>query len=197
MKQCRICFDDSDQPNLISPCKCKGSQKWVHIECLNMWRAQSQQSFYKCPTCKYEYRVERLQWARYVQNPISITILTILVILSIILFVAYFLNFFLWILGSGVVQNAWQISRQVLWWATLAIGMVAFIFLTEKENLSFFDFNFYSTTGIVYSASFMGLFSLFYILYNGIRYYCMQLLNSLGERILQVNPDDNDHDKED
>ncbi len=185
-------MDDSDEPNMISPCKCRGSLKWVHIECLNLWRTQSQQSFYKCPTCQYEYRVERLVWAKYIQHPITLTVLTVFLILCFVLFIAYFLNFFLYILGSGVVQNAWKISRQIVWWATLALGMAAFIFLTEKENLSFFDFDFYSMTGIVYSASFMGLISLFYVVYNVVRYYCMQLLNSLGERILQVNPEEDE-----
>jgi E3 ubiquitin-protein ligase DOA10 len=36
---CRICLSDditSDNP-LISPCKCSGTMKMIHIECLRSW----------------------------------------------------------------------------------------------------------------------------------------------------------------
>eukprot|EP00835_Amoeboradix_gromovi_P002331 NODE_130_length_18488_cov_0.389961.p8 type:complete len:196 gc:universal NODE_130_length_18488_cov_0.389961:4787-4200(-) len=192
MRQCRICFDSEEQDSLISPCLCKGSSKWVHTECLNQWRAQSQRSFYTCPSCKYEYRIQRLKWAKYIQNPLTLTVVTIIIIFIIILLLAYFLNYFLYVLGTGVVQNAWQISRQVVWWATLSLGMVAFLFLTEKDNLSFFDFDLFTFGGasIMYSTTILGLISLFYLLYNGVRYYCMQMLNILGDKILQVDSDE-------
>ena len=36
---CRICFNDEyDQSNpLINPCKCRGSMKYIHLECLRIW----------------------------------------------------------------------------------------------------------------------------------------------------------------
>lgn len=38
---CRICLDSEDTENrhnpLISPCKCTGSMKDVHLECLKVW----------------------------------------------------------------------------------------------------------------------------------------------------------------
>eukprot|EP00834_Sanchytrium_tribonematis_P003751 NODE_156_length_15158_cov_0.791553.p8 type:complete len:194 gc:universal NODE_156_length_15158_cov_0.791553:14238-14819(+) len=192
MKQCRICYDSENQEELISPCLCKGSQKWVHVECLNEWRATSQQSFYKCPTCKYEYRVERTQWAKYVHHPYTLVALTLIIIILIILFIAYFLNFFLYILGSGFVQNAWQISRQVVWWATIAVGIAAFVFLTDREdfNFNFDSLYFFSFSNLMYYASFAGLSALFALVYAVVKHYCMQLLNILGEKILQVNPDE-------
>ncbi len=33
-KECRICFDTDDQDDIISPCNCKGTSKWIHKECL-------------------------------------------------------------------------------------------------------------------------------------------------------------------
>nr|XP_009779487.1 PREDICTED: uncharacterized protein LOC104228672 isoform X2 [Nicotiana sylvestris] len=36
--QCRICLE-SDGRDFIAPCKCKGSSKYVHRECLDQWRA--------------------------------------------------------------------------------------------------------------------------------------------------------------
>ncbi|KAI8608035.1 hypothetical protein BC830DRAFT_1086506, partial [Chytriomyces sp. MP71] len=47
-RMCRICFGgeggdvegtpEEDLGRLISPCKCKGSMKYVHLNCINEWR---------------------------------------------------------------------------------------------------------------------------------------------------------------
>jgi hypothetical protein len=39
-KQCKICLggEEPELGRLISPCKCKGTIKYVHLECLNQWR---------------------------------------------------------------------------------------------------------------------------------------------------------------
>ena len=34
-KECRICYLEE----IISPCLCNGTGKWVHRECLEIWRA--------------------------------------------------------------------------------------------------------------------------------------------------------------
>ncbi|XP_061344785.1 uncharacterized protein LOC133290650 isoform X6 [Gastrolobium bilobum] len=36
--QCRICFETEGR-HFIAPCKCKGTSKYVHRECLDNWRA--------------------------------------------------------------------------------------------------------------------------------------------------------------
>ncbi|CAD8055060.1 unnamed protein product [Paramecium sonneborni] len=36
-KNCRICIQDDESSQFISPCKCKGSTQFVHEECLKMW----------------------------------------------------------------------------------------------------------------------------------------------------------------
>lgn len=62
LKQCRICFDDNDQRNLISPCLCSGSSKYIHKHCLEEWRRTSQLNYYRCPTCHYHYKISRIWW---------------------------------------------------------------------------------------------------------------------------------------
>ncbi|KAH8065316.1 hypothetical protein JL721_8272 [Aureococcus anophagefferens] len=37
-KLCRYCFDGEEEGELISPCACKGGQKWVHLDCLRRWQ---------------------------------------------------------------------------------------------------------------------------------------------------------------
>ena len=38
-KACRICLDDLDDVNnpFITPCKCDGSMKFIHLNCLREW----------------------------------------------------------------------------------------------------------------------------------------------------------------
>lgn len=62
-RQCRICLDDEEDENecdpLISPCRCKGSQQWVHRKCLDEWRANNADhvAFSKCMECLTDYRL--------------------------------------------------------------------------------------------------------------------------------------------
>ncbi|KAK6359481.1 hypothetical protein TWF696_000637 [Orbilia brochopaga] len=99
VKQCRICFDTSTEDadpelgRLISPCLCKGTARYVHEECLRAWRLQSanSQSFYKCPTCHFEYQFRRLKIAQVIASAtvqIGITALIFLVTVYVLGFVA-------------------------------------------------------------------------------------------------------------
>jgi hypothetical protein len=41
---------------MIAPCKCKGGSKWVHRDCLNLWRAQEKdRAFAQCTECLFHY----------------------------------------------------------------------------------------------------------------------------------------------
>lgn len=51
--ECRICYEGGE---LIAPCRCSGSRGFVHRKCLDEWRSQSRQTFYKCEICEYEYK---------------------------------------------------------------------------------------------------------------------------------------------
>ncbi len=57
-EQCRICLEYSFLSELIFPCKCNGSIKFVHELCLNKWRYKSINisSYYNCDQCKYSYK---------------------------------------------------------------------------------------------------------------------------------------------
>jgi E3 ubiquitin-protein ligase DOA10 len=55
MAVCRICFDnDTDEKKnpLLSPCSCKGSQKYVHRECLEKWLKVEPIKGLDCSVCK-------------------------------------------------------------------------------------------------------------------------------------------------
>tara|TARA_B110000008_G_scaffold276829_1_gene316852 strand:+ start:1516 stop:2454 length:939 start_codon:yes stop_codon:yes gene_type:complete len=59
--ECRICFDQIDNDELISPCRCKGTSKWVHRGCLNKWRMinKNREPNRKCMECREEYVIRR------------------------------------------------------------------------------------------------------------------------------------------
>ncbi|OHE97622.1 hypothetical protein CORC01_07037 [Colletotrichum orchidophilum] len=74
--------DDPDSGRLISPCKCKGSQRYVHEGCLQSWRyadSTATRHFFACPTCSYQYKLERLSWANRLQGTFAQILLTILI----------------------------------------------------------------------------------------------------------------------
>jgi len=35
---CRYCFEGEEDGELVSPCRCAGGQKWVHVTCLRRWQ---------------------------------------------------------------------------------------------------------------------------------------------------------------
>ena len=63
MEECRICLDEDIRDKLISPCRCNGTSKWVHEECLQTWRLANMNNdrANKCEICNAEYITRRIQ----------------------------------------------------------------------------------------------------------------------------------------
>lgn len=57
---CRFCLGTDTAENMIAPCLCAGSCKFVHRTCLNEWRAQEvrPRAFTHCPSCRFQYLTE-------------------------------------------------------------------------------------------------------------------------------------------
>lgn len=75
---------DSEDPasgRLLRPCKCKGSSKYVHEGCLNIWRHAdpgfAKRNYWQCPTCRFRYRLQRMRWAAWISSTTSQVILTV------------------------------------------------------------------------------------------------------------------------
>lgn len=62
-KFCRICYCEANpitnDKDLISPCKCSGSVKYIHFTCLKMWRIKGKtfKDMNKCEQCHTEYNI--------------------------------------------------------------------------------------------------------------------------------------------
>ena len=54
---CRICHEYDSLDNLIHPCKCSGTSKYIHKHCLHQWMNLSSNPLAKsqCFECKYNY----------------------------------------------------------------------------------------------------------------------------------------------
>lgn len=54
---CRICFDpETDEHKLISPCKCTGSMRFIHEDCLKIWLLSKDKDLTnsECDICKFK-----------------------------------------------------------------------------------------------------------------------------------------------
>jgi len=102
-KMCRICFAGSEEEDnlgrLISPCQCKGTMRYVHVECLNHWRLQSQKktSFFQCDECKYKYAFRRTKMAKFATNEFILTLVTLSLFALCVFLGGFLAKFFLYL----------------------------------------------------------------------------------------------------
>lgn len=96
-RTCRICLEPQEDPSnpLISPCKCSGSCKFVHRDCLRRWRedALTESSFYQCEICKFKYQYNRLWWGNLLGSVWVVGLVFILVVAATLVGVGYVTNF--------------------------------------------------------------------------------------------------------
>lgn len=116
-RQCRLCFEEceaivelppagsasqnvrirycsADDPTLgqlISPCNCTGSARFIHEGCLEAWRKNAAQKkhFWECNICHYQYQFSRLGWARLLENPAAHFAITATVSLFLVFIFGY------------------------------------------------------------------------------------------------------------
>ena len=84
---CRICFGGSEMGQLISPCLCSGSMRFVHLECLTHWRAVSHNplSYVQCESCHYRYSFRRAVYATVIRSALVLHIVTFFVLGALLL----------------------------------------------------------------------------------------------------------------
>jgi len=59
---CRICYEYEDVGEMIAPCSCKGSQRWIHRDCLDRWRSSGfQRAFTNCRECGFQYDLQLIR----------------------------------------------------------------------------------------------------------------------------------------
>ncbi|KAF9963716.1 hypothetical protein BGZ65_000262 [Modicella reniformis] len=109
-RQCRICLGGAEEEKalgrLISPCLCKGSMKYVHVECLNAWRTRSPkpESHYKCDTCKYSFSFRRTAFARYLAHPMTLFVLTVVVFVMAVFAAGFAMKLLLYLMAEESLE---------------------------------------------------------------------------------------------
>lgn len=81
---CRICFDgdgDDEKGELLAPCYCNGTSKFIHERCLDDWRKSSPVAFNHCPTCNYVWKTLPVPWYyNCFNNSKFLVVITILIL---------------------------------------------------------------------------------------------------------------------
>jgi len=83
-----VTYDSSDPKSgrLLRPCKCKGSSKYVHEGCLQAWRhadpGYAKRNYWHCPTCGFQYRLERMNWGRWISSTTTQIVLTVTILFT-------------------------------------------------------------------------------------------------------------------
>jgi hypothetical protein len=87
IRSCRYCFCSDDDSDLVAPCRCKGSTKYVHKKCLKEWFEKSNnrivvpaafnQYNFSCEIChtKYKFDCKKIQPTTKLWTEISLYIL--------------------------------------------------------------------------------------------------------------------------
>ncbi|KAI6250270.1 hypothetical protein HI914_01324 [Erysiphe necator] len=90
--------EDPTSGRLLRPCLCRGSQKYVHELCLQKWRYANSHglqkpNFWQCPTCKFQYRLQRMIWSRLIISPTVRIGITFIVIIATTFVFGFFADY--------------------------------------------------------------------------------------------------------
>ncbi|XP_015571247.1 uncharacterized protein LOC8259964 isoform X2 [Ricinus communis] len=87
--QCRICLDNGGE-DLIAPCHCKGTQKYVHRSCLDNWRSTKIVAFLGMFVYKF-YGEELREMFGYEEHPYGFYTVAVLAIVLVGLLYGFFI----------------------------------------------------------------------------------------------------------
>lgn len=188
-KECRICLSDDLIENMICPCLCTGTNKYVHEECLKKFIMFSNNESFKkeCYICKneYNYEVEDIECIKCSLSLFSLNVLFSLIIvflinsyifsilncilLLFILILPFFVNILLSIKKKYILLKLYCKELMLIPFLLLFIG----IFLLQYEILNIYGY-------------YLGNISIFMI-WN-IHYKCINKLNKFEHfKILSID----------
>ena len=120
-KECRICYESTDQNEMLSPCGCKGTMEHIHSHCLKNSIESNGEEF--CGICGQNWRgvtiVEKNKnFIDYIKEESQHLYIYLSIIVSIILFcvsmiiikIAFFLNYFEFYGNTVAVHNVLVMS---------------------------------------------------------------------------------------
>ncbi|KAI5959919.1 uncharacterized protein KGF55_005151 [Candida pseudojiufengensis] len=139
---CRICRGEGtlNQP-LYHPCKCRGSIKYIHQDCLLEWLKHSNKSTEKCDICNTNYKFKiiydpnmpktipiNLIWSKFIQlisgtilKIISISLYIICVLIQVPIFWKFCGRIYTWAIDGNLPINNNQIFSNALYFGEFDI----------------------------------------------------------------------------
>lgn len=115
---CRICLESSSSDEslgrLLSPCRCKGTMKYVHATCLDQWRAASARSSSSvaCDQCGAPYRFRKSRFVGLATSPTLLFVVSLGLFLLLIWSVGVVATFAMDLYDTPVTQRKAKSS----WW---------------------------------------------------------------------------------
>ncbi|KAJ6161060.1 Zinc finger RING-CH-type [Penicillium chermesinum] len=217
LQKARVVYEseDPDSGRLLRPCKCKGSSRYVHEGCLQTWRhadpRYGARNYWECPTCHFQYRLERLTWARWISSATSQIALTLAILLITIFLLGFIADPIIDLCLGPVADDIYlELEEDASWIEHFIKGFAALGFASFFKaifTLSPLHWNIRGSgvvsngrsTGRNRLASLnwlvilVGIGTFLWAVYKGVRSWCRRTLEKAGERVMDVPlPEDDD-----
>ncbi|EUC27890.1 hypothetical protein COCCADRAFT_110556 [Bipolaris zeicola 26-R-13] len=224
LQSSNVVYED-ETGRLIRPCMCKGSSKYVHDACLQAWRhadpSYGRRNYWQCPTCGFRYRLARLGVGRIIGSVSAQVGLTVLILFSIIFVLGFvadpIINLYLdpwsvllpWSGHSASDYSYYYEDESSTWYEHFAkgfasMGVLGFLKVLLASPLSYFRIGGGArgrTTGrdryeqISWIIILVGVATFLTAIYKGVRSWSRRTLERAGERVMDVQGDEEDEDE--
>ncbi|KAL4927304.1 E3 ubiquitin-protein ligase MARCH [Aspergillus undulatus] len=215
--------EDPELGRLLRPCKCKGSSRYVHEGCLQTWRhndpSYGRRNYWNCPTCGFQYRLERLTWARWISSTMTQLALTCVVLILTIFLLGFvadpIINLYVDPVETIYYADYWEGNslsdgERATWFEHFVKGMASLGLLSFIQTIyGLAPWHWFSvrssslrgrpTTGrsrvsnLSWIVIVLGIASFLWAVYKGVRAWSRRTLEKAGERVMDVPlPDDDD-----
>ncbi|KAJ5126358.1 Zinc finger RING-CH-type [Penicillium atrosanguineum] len=204
----RVVYESEDSGRLLRPCQCKGSSRYVHESCLQTWRhadpRYGARNFWQCPTCGFQYRLQRLTWARWISSAGTQLLLTIAILLLTVFVLGFvadpILDLYLGPIDIDVYELEEELNTDASWIAHLVKGVASLGLLSFVRSIWMIS-PFWSprsgilagrTTGRDRARSLnwllivVGVGTFLWAVYKGVRSWSRRTLEKAGERVMDV-----------
>ncbi|KAF2130747.1 RING finger domain-containing protein [Dothidotthia symphoricarpi CBS 119687] len=213
---------EDESGRLIRPCNCKGSSKYVHEACLQAWRhadpSYGPRNYWQCPTCGFKYRLVRLGAGRFVGSvaaQVGLTLLILTIVVFVLGFIAdpiinmYFDPWSYLMPWSSRPSYDYYEDEPVTWGEHFAkgfasMGVLGFLKVLVASPFSYFRLGGGGGRGrngrdryeqISWIIILVGVGTFLAAVYKGVRAWSRRTLERAGERVMDVQGDDDDDEE--
>lgn len=222
LQSSNVVYED-DSGRLIRPCMCKGSSKYVHAGCLQQWRhadpSYGRRNYWQCPTCGFKYRLARLGVGRFIGSVAAQVALTAIILVLMVFVLGFFadpiINLYL---DPWSVLTPWSRSGRSsyydddepsTWYEHFAKGFASMGVLGFLKVLLASPFTYFRIGGgrgrntgrdryeqISWIIILIGVGTFLAAVYKGVRAWSRRTLEKAGERVMDVQGEDEDDEDE-